>query len=726
MNCRAPFRSPVTAAVRACAVVGLAAHLVLAAAGAASGERVEPADRAAGEVDGARVRVTGFWWVKNRELRELLTVLEPEGKPLRVLDAAFVEDSILVLQSALAEEGFLSPSGSVYLTLVDGTARSVSWSGQGLPELPRGLAATEATFHLETGIRYHITELHFEGLATVPLAEARSYFIDEGALLGGAKSRKYTPDAVDRGCKSLRVKLQRLGRLDARVAVAERRVDDASGAVAVRIAVDEGPLHRIGRVELNGVIPEEVRTQTATRLDGAAGDIYSPLGRQDLVHQVHVDFYQHGYAEAAVRLVDDEAGQQDREVVHRLTLEVEPGPLVRVGDVRFVGDEKTRRSVLVRATEVRSGQLFDRNRVEADRLGLSGLGAFAAVRADVTPQSPDLWDLTYQLRPSKRIELGVLAGYGSYEKVRGGLELFHANQFGRAERGRLQLVESTKSASADYQLTVPQILGTTAQASARAFGLDREEVSFDRREMGVSIGARRHSERFNVDVAARYQYEDLRADNVVPDLLDAAPEDSRVGAITFDISQDRRDNPLTPKTGYELSFAVETAAQAIGSEVNYQKLDIKASWHARIGRSLVTHLGLRHGAIWAWGESEEEIPINKRFFPGGDSTVRGYSEGEAAPRGANGEIIGAEVSTILNLELEAALTDRVSALVFVDAGLTGASVNDYPGDQVRLSGGVGLRYNSLIGPVRLEYGYNIVRETGDQSGALQFSLGFPF
>lgn len=700
------------------------ALVAFAAAAFACAAAEEPA--AEEEPAGAQVRVSGFWFLKNRDMRELLTVLEPEGKPLQLLDAAFIEDAVLVFQSALIEDGYLRPSGSVRVKLEDGTERTFAWTSPGLPEVPRDLAAVEADFHLMPGELYFYDQLQVEGLSTIPEQEMRSYFINDSALLGGRKARKFSPGGLDRGCESLRVRLRRLGRSDAKVTVLEQTRDERTGAVAVRLRVEEGPVHRIGGIELVDAVPEEVRGQIEERLRAASGGVYSSLSRQDLLHRVHVDLYDHGYAESEVRVAGDTLRTVDGEVMHGMTLAVDSGPKIRLGEVRFQGDGRTRESVLRRATDARSGQLFDRNRVEADRLSLSSLGAFSAVRADVTEQAPDLWDLTYQLRPSRRLEAGILFGYGSYEQWRGGLEVFHCNRFGRAERGRLQFIESTKSTSAEYQLTVPQIFGTTAQGNIRAFGLDREEVSFDRREVGMSTGVRRHSERFGVDVAARYQYERLRAANVVAALADTAPDDSNVGAITFDITQDRRDNPLTPRTGYELSLALETAATALGSDVDYQKLDLKASWHARMGRTAVVHAGLRHGVIWTFGESTEEIPINKRFFPGGDTTVRGYTEGRAAPRGTDGEIIGAEVSSVANLELEAVLVDRLAGVVFADAGLSSVSIDDYPGDQLRVSIGLGLRYNSLIGPVRLEYGYNVVKETGDQRDAWHFTLGFPF
>ena len=674
----------------------------------------------------ARVRVTGLWFLQNRSLREVLRVLEPEGRPMAVLDAAFIEDAVLVLQDALNDRGFLRPSGTVHLVLVDGGTRDVSWTAGEIPDLPRDLAATEAEFELEPGVLYHIEDITIEGLSTITTEQALGYYIGDSFLLSGRSARKYTPRGIERGNDSLQVQLQRMGRADAAITIRERDIDHETGAVRVVIDVDEGPLHRVGAVHIRGEVPEAARTQVLAQINGAVGGVYSPLRRQDLLQEVHVDLYKHGYAEARVSLDEDKQARGADEVTHELVLELNAGPLIHVGEVEFAGDTRTRKSVLRRATDVREGDVFDRNRIEADRMSLSSLGVFSAVRADVEPQSSSMWDLTYQLRPSKTLEVGLLAGYGSYEKLRGGLEVFHANQFGRAERGRLQMVESTKSTSAEYQLTIPQLFGTPTSGSVRAFGLDREEVSFDRREVGMSAGIRRHSERYGFDLALRFQYESLRAENVVPDLEDTAPQDSRVGAVTLDIARDRRDNPLSPSRGYELGLALETAVQAIGSEVDYQRLDFRASWHRRIGTGQVIHAGMRHGVIWTFGKGTSDIPINRRFFPGGESTVRGYTEGRAAPRGANGEVIGAEVSTIVNLEYELALLRSISAVVFVDTGLTGATLDDFPGNELRLSAGVGLRYNSIIGPVRLEYGHNLVRESGDQDGELHFSLGFPF
>jgi outer membrane protein insertion porin family len=122
----------------------------------------------------------------------------------------------------------------------------------------------------------------------------------------------------------------------------------------------------------------------------------------------------------------------------------------------------------------------------------------------------------------------------------------------------------------------------------------------------------------------------------------------------------------------------------------------------------------------------EELPFNKRFFPGGESSVRGYQEGKASPLDENGNQLGAETYTQANLEFEQLLTKSWSVVTFFDVVGFALHRSDYPWDEGLYSVGGGLRWYSFLGPVRLEYGYNLNRRVHDPAGTLHFSIGFPF
>jgi outer membrane translocation and assembly module TamA len=126
------------------------------------------------------------------------------------------------------------------------------------------------------------------------------------------------------------------------------------------------------------------------------------------------------------------------------------------------------------------------------------------------------------------------------------------------------------------------------------------------------------------------------------------------------------------------------------------------------------------------GKREEDLPFNRRFFPGGENSIRGYQEGEASPQDAQGKEVGAECFVLGNVEFEQALTRSFSFVAFVDALGYAREVEHYPASTALVSVGGGIRWKTIVGPVRLEYGHNLNPREGDPSGTLHFSLGFPF
>ncbi len=93
---------------------------------------------------------------------------------------------------------------------------------------------------------------------------------------------------------------------------------------------------------------------------------------------------------------------------------------------------------------------------------------------------------------------------------------------------------------------------------------------------------------------------------------------------------------------------------------------------------------------------------------------------------ADGKLIGAESYLLGTVELEQALTRWLSLVAFSDNLGATRRFSQYPFDETLYSVGGGLRFRTIVGPIRLEYGHNLNRRTGDPSGTVHFSLGFPF
>src|SRR5690606_32356982 len=111
-------------------------------------------------------------------------------------------------------------------------------------------------------------------------------------------------------------------------------------------------------------------------------------------------------------------------------------------------------------------------------------------------------------------------------------------------------------------------------------------------------------------------------------------------SLNFGLSGDRRDNPLRPRRGYHWSARLEAADPSLGGEATYQRYELAGAYHTRWGEGRWVHMGLSHAIVTTFGSDGTKLPVNERFYPGGDNSIRGYQRGEAAPRDAEGFFIG--------------------------------------------------------------------------------------
>jgi outer membrane protein assembly factor BamA len=399
---------------------------------------------------------------------------------------------------------------------------------------------------------------------------------------------------------------------------------------------------------------------------------------------------------------------------------------VRVGEVRFEGNDHTHLSILRDRVSVKPGDPLDPVSLEQTRHRLSRLGVFDAVDLRYDPADGEVRNPVFDLREGPGYEMNLLAGYGSYEQLRGGVEFRQMNLFGHAHQSRLELVKSMKSTRGEYTYAVPGLFGEVVDGSARAFGLQREEEAFTREEYGGNMTLKRQIPWIKAEGSVGYTYQSLNSSD--SELTTSETDGTKVNVASIDLglSRDRRDSMLLPRRGYRWFLQVELANEAFGGESDYERFELGYSAHFALGKWQYAHISFTHGVLTTYGKPDEVVPVNKLFFPGGDGSIRGYNEGEAAPKGPDGLYIGAKTYTLLNLEVEQVLTKSWSGVVFFDTLGTATQLEDYPYSELLYSVGAGIRYQTIVGPIRLEYGYNLNRRPGDPSGTWLLSVGFPF
>lgn len=683
-----------------------------------------PAGAATTTNEPARVKVSGFGLLGNREMVRLLRNFQLDGKMPVLIDRTFVEDAALVLLARAHDDGYLRAALAGEFTMTDGTRQNLAWTNALEIVLPGDFAARQARFRLQHGVRFYYRAIEFDGVTAFSQREATSYFVSGDTLLQLRVNRVFSPSALRGSLAALREAYARAGYQEAVVSTNQVSENESTGAVRVKVAVREGlpTFVRAVMVRVN-----EGDETTEARRPLKPGEPYSQLWQQELAQTLQAEQYVKGFPDATVEFTALRRETNATSIQLDLSAKVTPGPLIRVGDVMEKGNRRTKTSVLQSRIKIKAGEPLNRVEAEQSRQRLARLGVFDSVRLRYEAVDDRTRDVIYELEEGKPISLSVLAGYGSYELLRGGLEFEHRNVFGLAHDLRLRAVQSFKSSSGDLLYTVPEVFGQNGNLFLQGSGLLREEVTFTREEYGGSIGLQKRLVPIQTDFTLRYDYQFLNT----LDLASASTnvvgaQEAQAAAFVLQLVRDRRDNPLLPRRGMKLFSVLEFASASLGGSADYQRLVFGASYHLDLNGGRVLHLGLMQGVTFTLGGTADQLPFNKRFFPGGANSVRGYVEGEASPLDANGQQLGAETYTQVNLEFEQLLTKTWSVVTFLDTVGFAQSRTGYPWDEVLASVGAGLRWRSLIGPVRLEYGYNLNRRSLDPVGTLHFSVGFPF
>jgi len=268
-----------------------------------------------------------------------------------------------------------------------------------------------------------------------------------------------------------------------------------------------------------------------------------------------------------------------------------------------------------------------------------------------------------------------------------------------------------------------------------------------------------------VNVSGRYTLDFTRLfDEKIPEedqpLIDRLFPQVRLSYISGGVSWDGRDLPLTPTRGTLLSADAALAARAIGSEVGYVKGFFQAVNFRPIGSTPGTVLALRGQlgmasgfprnltAVDAAGEVRTDIlrdlPVSERFFAGGSTTVRGFALDRLGVFDPNcvpcsvvnpttGLSIGGNAVVILNAELRRALTNinrNLAVVAFLDGGNVFPRVSGLDLSRIRGGAGFGVRYDSPLGPLRLDFGFKLDRlvigERRESAWEYHLSIGEAF
>lgn len=650
---------------------------------------------------------------KRSKLSPIVTFSAPE-----IYNPREISRSTEAIEDAYAEEGFYGAEVEADVDFNEGDEATV-------------------TFVIDEGKKVLIDKIRFEGNTVFTDKELKKEIeTKERWFLSWLTDRgTYRQDMLQNDLEIIADQYFNKGyvRVDVRQPVTTLSQDKKT--MDLLIEIDEGEQFRVGSVDLQGDLLED-EDELLELVSLEKGDVFSRKALRESIFQLN-DFYaDRGYAYVNVSPL---TRLNTEEQLVDLTIEIEKGAQVHIDRIGISGNTKTRDKVIRREMRLVEGDLFSSTKLKRSRQRINNLGFFDEVKLNTKPADEDEMEIDIEVkeRPTGTFTVGF--GYSSVDKLVGQGSIQQENFLGRALK--LNLAGSFGSSTTTYNLGLqdPYFLDTEWTLGGDLYNTDREWNDFSKETRGgdIKVG---YPVSEDSQVFFIYKYEDKDIYDVDPSASDFIKDqegESTLSSVFASWTRNTTDYRLDPTEGSVTKFSTEIAG--LGGTEKFAKVVADYRRFFPFKWDTVFSVHGQMGYIHELGG--EEIPIDERFYLGGLSTIRGFKTREAGPRIRNVETvidpqtgettevedfeyIGGVKDAFFNLEYTFPLIKDagLKGVLFFDVGNAWADDEDYFSD-MRYSTGWGIRWMSPMGPLRLEWGYNLDPREGEESSEFEFSIG---
>ena len=411
---------------------------------------------------------------------------------------------------------------------------------------------------------------------------------------------------------------------------------------------------------------------------------------------------------------------------------------VVVGKVILRGNVNTRDSVILRELEPRTGEPYSyesllKSQQRVYRYGYFSLAKFEPVHPNEKEYVKDML-FTVEERPAGAVEFG--AGYGTLDRLRGFVEISHRNLWSTARYASLRFEASDILRREAFTFQEPWFLGQRnleskfilARSDSKRLNEQSREIYYQTRKTTASYGVEHTYGGLRTSLT--YQYENVENYNVQP-AAELTPDDSGrvlISSLSPAVIYDKRDDPFNPTGGSLHGINVKEAMKALNSKAEFTKATVQSTWYFHAAEYTVLALSGRAGMGWPHNDTRE-VPLHERFYLGGGTTVRGYTQDSVGPYniGVSGDRVPTGGSSMVqfNAELRINASGGSGFVLFTDAGNVWVD-QAIRLDDLRAAYGAGFRYYTPVGPLRIDYGQKINRKSGESPGELHFNIGQAF
>lgn len=572
----------------------------------------------------------------------------------------------------------------------------------------------ELLFTIQEGMRSSVKQIRFPGRKK----------LSKDTLMEGLLARESTPlapaffnpELLPFDQERIEQNYESRGFLDASVSKAELHYSPLRDKVTIAFPIEEGPQYRIEAVLFRG--NHYFNEQSLLKLGKL--DTGDKAGEKNLLkakERILREYSKNGYpyAEIKINKIPKTAPLVE------IAVEIDEGPRVILSQILILGHFRTDVSAILNAFTVRVGEPLNLPALIDGELALRHFNSYQNISMDIIGLKEKAREVTALIRLEERPELAneIKLSFDSDKLFSGKYSLRKRSLFGTGQQLQLDLEGGAELSAASLTHSIPQLRGKDWDLSETVFLEYEDDENFNALGLGTGVFAVRDLRSWlSWTIHPSIEYTDVRYIDASAVNANRLAEDSTIAALESSISIDRRDRYSDPKNGY-------MSVIGTGYNQDLDRLDngfftsrLQFAWF----RELFPRIGLWHNMrvdrIFTV-KSATDIPIQNLLFLGGNDTVRGFDEDAVRTKGGT-------LRLFHNTEIHLRLVDHVKLAGFLDSGVLVDEFGEIDRGTIRHSAGPGLRYFTPVGPLRLDYGFILDRESNEPKRRLHFSFGFFF
>ena len=585
------------------------------------------------------------------------------------------------------------------------------------------------------GKRYQIREISFRGLKDV----------DESDLHGAIQTKRYkwwnswltgtgrlNQEMLDNDKALLRQYFLDHGYLDA--TIGDPIIEKTDDGLHISVDISEGPVFYIGALSATGDLFQGSEEKTLEGISTEHGDIFSASKVRQDSFVITERIADQGFA--FTNVVPDTNVNRAQNTVD-IDFSIAKGQMVKVNRIDIKGNEKTYDNVIRRELKIDEQDIYSGSKIRRSQELLQRLGYFEEVNISQEPVGSDMVDLAVNVREGSTGAFSAGAGYSSSDGPIFNFRLSENNILGTGRKVALNGDIGSERDSVILSFDDRRLFDSHVFGGVDLLRTFRQYADFDRRLAGGSTTVGYPLEEVfgetfeDINADLKYEYLDIKISDVDEDSAAQLVKDSEgastASGFTPRIFRNTINNPLNPTSGSRQEVSVELTG--VGGSEEFYLLEGKNTLYYPLVQSSYGDLVFSWRTSVGYGETYngDTFPLYRRYFPGGINSVRGYKVRSLGPKDKDGNEYGGSKELVNNFELIFPLVNPagLKGVVFYDAGEAFDDKQSIAVDELRTAYGFGIRWSSPIGPIRVEFGFPINREEGEDSMVTFFSFGAP-